>query len=48
MAELESVTGELRNAVRVAITSGDLSELGAHKLTGVSRMAIRAWMGKTP
>jgi hypothetical protein len=47
LADLESCTTELKQSVRAAIESGQLTELGAHKLTGVSRNSIRFWMGKT-
>lgn len=43
---LYSVTAELRDLVVRAIQSGQLTELGAHQLTGVSRSSIREWLGK--
>lgn len=47
VAELASVTDELRSAVRFVVDSGEASELAVHNLTGVSRTTIRAWLGKT-
>lgn len=47
MADLESVTLDLRVALVAALGAGEISELGAHKLTGVSRSVIRSWVGKT-
>ena len=47
MADLESVTNDLRVAVVAAIQAGELSEQGAHKLTGVARSTVRVWVGKT-
>jgi hypothetical protein len=46
MADLESVTNDLRVAVVKALEAGEISELGAHKLTGVSRTTLRTWAGK--
>jgi transposase len=46
LADLESVTGDLRRALVEAITSGELTEKGAHRLTGVSRSTVRDWLGK--
>lgn len=45
-AELATVNAELRKAVVKAIQDGQLSEHGAHELTGVARMSIRSWLGK--
>lgn len=47
MADLAKVTTDLRVAVVDALRAGELSEVGAHKLTGVSRTVIRSWVGKT-
>lgn len=46
LADLESVTADLRRAVVAAVTSGKLTEVDAHKITGCSRTTIRVWLGK--
>lgn len=46
IADLEATTANLRREVVSAIEAGELSELGAHKLTGVSRSTVREWLGK--
>lgn len=46
LADLEAATNELRVAMVDALQSGEISELGAHKLTGVSRSTLRTWVGK--
>jgi transposase len=46
-SQLATVTAELRAVLVAAIEAGELSELGAHKLTGVSRSVVRDWLGKT-
>lgn len=47
LADLESVTNDLRAELEKAIGSGGMSEYSAAKITGVSRTTIRAWMGKS-
>jgi hypothetical protein len=42
-----SVLAELRGLVVGAIQSGQLTELGAHRMTGLSRTTVRDWLGKT-
>lgn len=46
MADLESCNNDLRAAIRKAVADGEITEMGAHKLTGVSRSTIRVWLGK--
>jgi hypothetical protein len=47
LADLESVTNDLRSAVRFVVESGEASEVAVHNVTGLSRTTIRAWLGKT-
>lgn len=46
-ADYDAATNDLRVALVDALTAGEVSELGAHKLTGVARSVIRTWVGKT-
>lgn len=47
LRDVETLTDFLKEEIRDAIAAGILSELGAHKLTGISRNTIRTWVGKT-
>lgn len=47
MADLESVTNDLRVAIQNGIRASWLSELRASKVTGIPRSTIRTWIGKT-
>ena len=44
--ELEQSTAVLREAVRDAVADG-MSESEAARVAGVSRMTVRAWLGKS-
>ena len=45
MARLAQSTMSLRQAVRDAVAAG-MSESEAARVAGVSRMTVRAWLGK--
>ncbi len=43
---LEESRDELRDAVREAVNNGGMTEKRAAQLAGVTRMTVRAWLGK--
>jgi hypothetical protein len=46
-ADFDAATNDLRVALVDALVAGEISELGAHKMTGVARSVLRTWVGKT-
>lgn len=46
LTRYEDLTDDLRAAVLAAINAGELSEIRASRLTGLSRTTVRAWLGK--
>lgn len=45
--QLEILQGFLADEIKHAIDAGLTTEVGAHRLTGISRSTIRDWLGKT-
>ncbi|MGH3447559.1 MAG: hypothetical protein ACRDP4_08035 [Nocardioidaceae bacterium] len=46
MPRAHETRAALRAATVAAVTYGGLSETEAHRQSGVTRMTVRAWLGK--